>query len=61
MITESQEESSDQKVERDVEGQPVNTGVWNQLWESDPDCTHDIKPASGGGVKCVHCPGWFCF
>lgn len=32
-----------------------------QLWNADPNCVHDEQPASGGGVKCTKCPGWFCF
>lgn len=31
------------------------------LWNADPNCVHDEQPASGGGVKCRKCSGWFCF
>lgn len=31
------------------------------LYGADPDCEHDIRPAPGGGVKCIKCPGWFCY
>lgn len=31
-----------------------------ELWDPDPNCEHDIVNASGGGVKCTKCRGWFC-
>jgi len=31
------------------------------LYDADPDCKHDIVCASGGGIKCSKCRGWFCF
>lgn len=31
------------------------------LYDADEDCEHDIQPATGGGVKCTKCKGWFCF
>ena len=31
------------------------------LFEADPNCEHEIVDAIGGGVKCKHCNGWFCF
>lgn len=49
-------------IERDVNGQPVNTTPDNELWGSDPTCVHDIRCAPfGGGVKCTKCDGWFCY
>lgn len=38
--------------------------VWSEdeeLWNADPDCKHNIVCASGGGIKCTKCSGWFCF
>ncbi len=31
------------------------------LVDADPNCRHEIVDASGGGVKCKKCNGWFCF
>ena len=33
----------------------------NYLYDADPDCRHEIVPASGGGVICKKCRGWYCF
>lgn len=38
----------------------VNTNQWDELWDADPNCVHDIQPQSGGGVRCVKCQGWCC-
>lgn len=48
-------------VEKDIEGNDVNTNGMNELWDSDPKCIHDIKPQPRGGVKCTKCRGWFCY
>lgn len=32
-----------------------------ELWNADPSCVHNVKLASGGGIRCVRCRGWFCF
>lgn len=31
------------------------------LFGRTPGCTGDVLPASGGGVKCNKCDGWFCY
>ena len=31
------------------------------LFNAKPDCKHETYCAPGGGIKCVHCPGWFCY
>jgi hypothetical protein len=31
------------------------------LHDADAECTHAVKDAPGGGVKCIYCPGWFCY
>ena len=31
-----------------------------ELWEADPNCSHGVVDAPGGGVKCTKCPGWMC-
>jgi hypothetical protein len=33
----------------------------HELYGADPNCDHEVVHAPGGGVKCKHCPGWFCF
>lgn len=33
----------------------------DELWDADPNCEHEVYCAPGGGVKCKHCPGWFCY
>ena len=33
----------------------------DELYEADPDCEHDITDASGGGIVCTKCGGWFCY
>lgn len=33
----------------------------DELWNADPNCKHRIECASGGGVRCVKCGGWFCY
>ena len=32
-----------------------------ELWNADPSCIHNIKSASGGGIRCIRCRGWFCY
>lgn len=32
-----------------------------ELYQADPKCDHYIIPASGGGIKCIKCGGWFCY
>lgn len=32
-----------------------------ELWQADPNCQHETYCAPGGGIKCRHCPGWFCY
>ncbi len=31
------------------------------LFNGTPGCKHETYNAPGGGIKCVHCPGWFCY
>lgn len=31
------------------------------LYDADPDCEHEVEEQRRGGVKCKHCPGWFCY
>ena len=30
------------------------------LCNADPNCKHEVYSASGGGVKCIKCGGWYC-
>ncbi len=51
--------------EDDFEGMeyddPSSDDVTNdQLWDADPDCSHEII-ADFGGVHCKHCAGWYCY
>ena len=32
-----------------------------ELYDADPNCKHFVIGASGGGLKCVKCNGWFCY
>ncbi len=34
---------------------------YDYLYNARPDCKHEIILPPGGGVKCKHCPGWFCY
>lgn len=34
---------------------------YQELYNADPDCIHDIVSASGGGIRCTKCNGWFCY
>jgi hypothetical protein len=47
----------------DVERQHVDApaSYLDLLYNADPDCNHEIYGASGGGIKCKHCTGWFCY
>ena len=38
-----------------------NSTYEDELWDADPDCEHEIVSASGGGIKCKKCGGWFCY
>lgn len=31
------------------------------LYNADKNCEHEIENASGGGIVCKKCKGWFCF
>lgn len=33
----------------------------DDLWSADQNCDHLTYSASGGGIKCVFCPGWKCY
>lgn len=48
----------------DVDDRPICRDEQNSqfgLYEATPNCDGRIYPASGGGVKCTKCKGWFCF
>lgn len=49
------------KEENVVEEPKQEKFWWEELYNADENCEHDIQPASGGGVKCTKCSGWFCF
>ena len=31
------------------------------LYNANPEREHEIVSASGGGIKCKKCNGWFCY
>lgn len=37
------------------------TTKFDELYDADPDCKHNVVSSSGGGVHCTKCTGWFCF
>lgn len=37
----------------------VQSELAEQLYDADPNCKHEVV-AQWSGVKCKHCPGWFC-
>ncbi len=41
------------------EGEPLFTH--EDLHSPAPDCDGKIVSASGGGIKCTKCNGWFCY
>lgn len=41
----------------DEDGKPYN----GHLYSTDPDCKHKVVHATGGGVRCTKCSGWFCY
>lgn len=43
-----------------AEGRPM-TEYDEPLFDADPKCDHRVVPASGGGIRCRKCRGWFCF
>jgi len=34
---------------------------FSELYDADPECKHEVVSASGGGIKCTKCRGWFCY
>lgn len=32
-----------------------------ELHDANPNCKHELLIAEGGGIRCIKCPGWFCF
>lgn len=44
---------------KEAEGVPL--GPNDELFNADPTCDHRIVAAGGGGVRCIKCPGWFCY
>ena len=43
-----------------MEEEPI-VNETRELYDADPNCEHEVYGAPGGGVKCKHCRGWFCF
>jgi hypothetical protein len=44
-----------------AESADVDSCDEDELYDADPNCQHQVQAASGGGVKCAKCTGWFCF
>ncbi len=64
--------SADLKLTEDFANFIIGTSIpfiqqineWNgndDLFDANPHCIHDVVGASGGGVKCTKCTGWFCY
>lgn len=34
---------------------------YDELWEADDSCRHEIVSAAGGWIRCTKCTGWFCY
>lgn len=32
-----------------------------ELWDADPNCDHKLDPNCYSGIRCLKCPGWFCY
>ncbi len=32
-----------------------------ELYNADPNCEHELDENCMSGIKCKHCPGWFCY
>jgi len=43
---------------REAKGRPYKD---NDLFHADPKCEHRVVSGPGGGIRCVKCPGWFCY
>lgn len=33
----------------------------DELFNADPNCKHYVVAQNRGGIKCIHCGGWFCY
>lgn len=44
-----------------VDKKAARQAAKEELWNANPDCTHEIIDALGGGVKCIKCAGWMCY
>jgi len=31
------------------------------LYDADPNCEHEEDERCYSGIKCKHCPAWFCY
>lgn len=51
-------EQQDEMKKVEYEGEPRTT---EELYDADPNCDHRVVGASGGGIKCTKCSGWFCY
>lgn len=39
----------------------VNNSKYEELYNADSNCKHNIIDANGGGIRCTKCNGWFCY
>jgi len=42
-------------------GHELTSEKTENLYDADPNCKHQTVGMNGGGVKCIHCDGWFCY
>ena len=49
------------RIKRELSAEQRMNEYEEELWDAEPDCDHEIVSASGGGIKCTKCGGWFCY
>ncbi len=54
--------SEDRLARREKEKQfPYGYYDDGELWDADEDCKHYVISGAHGGIRCIHCHGWFCY
>lgn len=49
------------ETDEDIYGKRAGYYKTEELYDADPNCEHYVINASGGGIKCAKCNGWFCY
>ena len=42
-------------------GRELTLTSTEELYNADPNCKHETVGLLSGGIKCIHCNGWFCY